>query len=161
MSSPPAPTDEASSYDAASAEAARGQPLIEGPRWYRHRIRTWGPFLALVAPGILGAVAWLSLRLFDTAWSGAVGLIGGVLAAPGLLAAGAPFGDNDMYPIAVAASGLLWLLIGFLASRQATRNPMATWSDYIRHLAWMTAGVWVGAGAALAIAALSISDSLI
>ena len=114
-----------------------------------------------MAPGILGAVAWLSLRLFDTAWSGAVGLIGGVLAAPGLLAAGAPFGDNDMYPIAVAASGLLWLLIGFLASRQATRNPMATWSDYIRHLAWMTAGVWVGAGAALAIAALSISDSLI
>ncbi len=109
---------------------------------------------------MVGVIAWLSLRLFDTAWSGAVGLIGGVIAAPGLLAAGAPFGDNALYPIAVAASGLMWLLIGVVASRRATRNPMATWGDFWRHYLWMLGGVWVGAGAALGIAALSISDSL-
>jgi len=112
-------------------------------------------------PSIVGAIAFLSLRLFDTAWSGAVGLIGGVFAAPALLAAGAPFGDRGLYPIAVAASGVMWLLIGFLAARRATRNPMATWSDFWRHYAWMCAGVWVGAGTALVVAALSISDSLV
>ncbi len=112
-------------------------------------------------PAIVGGIAYFSLHFFDTAWSGAVGLIGGVFAAPALLAAGAPFGERGLYPLAVAASGLLWLFVGFLAARRATRNPVATWGDFWRHYAWMCAGIWVGAGAALGIAALSISDSLI
>jgi hypothetical protein len=124
-------------------------------------VRTWGPLAALLVPAVVGAIAYFSLRLFDTAWSGAVGLIGGVFAAPALLAAGAPFGDRSLYPLAVGASALLWLLIGFLAARRATRNPMATWTDFWRHYAWMCAGVWLGAAVALAVAALSISDSLI
>ena len=111
-------------------------------------------------PALVGAIAYLSLRLFDTAWSGAVGLSGGVFASPALLAAGAPFGDRGSYPLAVAASGLLWLFVGLLAARRATRNPMATWSDFWRHYAWMCAGVWTGAALALGVAALSISDSL-
>ncbi len=111
-------------------------------------------------PTIVGAVAYFSLRLFDTAWSGAVGLIGGVFAAPALLAAGAPFGDRGAYPIAIGASAVLWLLVGLLAARRATRNPMAVWSDYWRHYAWMCAGIWAGAAIALVVAALSISDSL-
>ena len=135
-------------------------PLIEGPRWYRSKIRLWGPFLALVVPGIVGAIAYFSLQWFDTAWSGAVGLILGVMAAPALLAAGAPFGDRDLYPLAIAASGVMWMLIGFLASRRATRNPMATWGDYWRHYAWLCGGVWLGSAAALVIAAYSIGDSL-
>jgi hypothetical protein len=113
-----------------------------------------------VPPACVGAIAILSLRLFDSAASGAIGLIGGVMAAPGLLVAGAPFGDSDMYPIAVGASALFWVLIGVVASRRATRNPMATWHDFWRHYAWMCGGVWVGCGAALAVAAFSISDSL-
>ncbi len=120
----------------------------------------WGPLAALIAPAIVGAIAYFSLRLFDTAWSGAVGLIGGVFAAPALLAVGAPFGDRGLYPVAVAASGLLWLLVGYLAARRATRNPMATWADYWRHYAWLCAGVWAGAAIALGAAALTISDSL-
>jgi len=135
-------------------------PLVEGPRWYRSRLRTWGPFAALIVPAIVGAIAYGSLHFFDTAWSGAVGLIGGVFAAPALLAAGAPFGDRSMYPFAVAASGVMWMLVGFLAARRATRNPMATWPDFWRHYAWMCAGIWAGAAIALVVAALSISDSL-
>jgi hypothetical protein len=133
---------------------------VEGPRWYRSRLRVLGPFAALIVPAIVGAIAYGSLRFFDTPWSGAVGLIGGVFAAPALLAAGAPFGDRSLYPLAVAASGLLWILVGLLAARRATRNPMATWSDFWRHYAWMCAGVWAGAAIALVVAALSISDSL-
>lgn len=133
---------------------------MEGPRWYRSRLRTWGPLVALVPPAIVGAIAYSSLQLFDSAWSGAVGLIAGVWAAPVLLAAGAPFGDSSLYPWAMAASALLWFLVGLLAARRATRNPMATWGDFWRHYAWMCAGIWVGASAALIVAALTISDSL-
>ncbi len=135
-------------------------PLIEGPRWYRSRIRIFGPFVALVVPAVVGAIAVLSLRLFDTASSGAVGLIGGVFAAPGLLIAGAPFGDRDLYPAAIAGSVLMWVLVGALASRRATRHPMATWADFWRHYAWLCGGIWLGCAAALAAAAVSIGESL-
>ena len=111
-------------------------------------------------PGIVGAIAFLALRWSDAAWSGAVGLIGGVFAAPGLLLVGAPFGERGLYPVAILGSVVLWLLIGFLASRRATRNPTAMWDDYWRHFAWMCGGVWLGCSLALGVSALVISDSL-
>lgn len=148
----------------APAPAPSGAPvasaIVAGPRWYRGRIRLWGPFLGLLIPALVGFVAYGALRWFDTAWSGAVGLIGAVLAAPTLLAVGAPFSDRDLYPLAVAAGGVVWLLVGLLASRRATRNPMATWADFWRHYLVMLVGIWVGAGAALMIATISIGESL-
>ncbi len=116
--------------------------------------------MGLVVPAIVGVIALISLRLVDGPASGAIGLVGGVAAAPALLAVGAPFGDSAQYPEAVAASAVLWLVVGFVASRRATRNPVATWGDYWRHYAWLCAGIWIGVGAALGIAALAISDSL-
>ena len=97
----------------------------------------------------------------DAAWSGAVWLVGGVFAAPCLLLVGAPFGEEDLYPIAIGASVLLWLLVGLLAARRATRNPVATWSDYWRHYAWLCGGIWAGCAVALGVAAVVISDSLV
>lgn len=138
-----------------------GGPVVEGPRWFRTRIRLYGPLLALVPPAIVGAIAIASLRLFESALSGAVGLVGGVMAAPALLVAGAPFGDRDVYPLAVAASALVWVLLGFLAARRSTRYPLATWHDFWRHYAWLCGGVWVGCWAALGIAAWSVSDALV
>jgi hypothetical protein len=114
-----------------------------------------------VIPGVLGALAYAALHYSDASWSGAFGLVGGVIAAPGLLAAGAPFGDRDLYPLAAIASGFLWIAVGFLASRRATRHPMATWGDFWRHYFWMAAGIWVGSGAALGIATVSIGETLI
>ena len=121
----------------------------------------FGPFLALVIPGILGAIAYLSLQLSDTSWSGPVGLIGGYFAAPALLAIGAPFADRSVYPIAAAASAVMWLLVGILASRRSTRNPMATWSDYWRHYLWMLSGIWVGVTVGLAIATVRLGDGVV
>jgi hypothetical protein len=135
--------------------------LIEGPRWYRNRIRWLGPFAGLLGPGALGAIAYLSLQLFDTAWSGTVGLIGGYLAAPTLLAVGAPFADRGIYPLAVAASGLMWLLVGLLAARRATRNPMASWTDFWRHYGWMVFGIWTGVVIALGVAMWQVGDSVV
>lgn len=110
---------------------------------------------------MLGGIAWAALRVSDAGWSGAVGLIAGVCAAPALLAAGAPFGDDGLYPIAVAASAVMWLLIGWLAARKATRNPMATWRDYWRHYSWLFGGICLGACAALAVSAWVVADPLL
>lgn len=137
-----------------------GSPLVDGPQWYRARIRGWGPLLGVLLPAVIGGLAYAALRLSDAAWSGAVGLIGGVVAAPGLLAAGAPFGDRGLYPVSIAASGVMWMAVGLLASRRATRNPLATWADYWRHYLWMAGGIWAGAGIALGVATVVIGDPL-
>ncbi|WP_395152766.1 hypothetical protein [Ilumatobacter sp.] len=143
-----------------SADRGRDAPLIDGPRWYRTRIRARGPLLGLLFPALIGSASYAVLHLSDAAWSGAIGLIGGALAAPGLLIAGAPFGDRSVYPVAVAASAVAWILVGLLASRRATRNPLATWNDYWRHYFWMAAGIWFGAGIALGIATISLGEAL-
>lgn len=134
--------------------------IVGGPQWYRHRIRVWGHWLALLIPACVGAIAYGSLRLFDTAWSGIVGLLGGVMAAPALLFVGAPFGERSDYPYAILASGVLWMVVGFIAARRATKNPTADWSDYWRHYLVMMIGIWAGAGIALGIAAISIGNSV-
>lgn len=135
--------------------------LIEGPRWYRSRIRLWGPLAGLLIPGTVGLIAYLALQLSDAPWSGTVGLIGGYLGAPVLLVVGAPFADRGSYPLAVAASGVIWILVGWLASRRATRNPMASWADYWRHYLWLLGGVWLGVVVALGVATVQIGSGVV
>jgi len=135
-------------------------PLLAGPRWYRSRIRSLGWLVGLIPPAVVGGVASLALRLGDTRLSGLVGLFAGVVAAPGLLVVGAPLADESNYPLAVVASTPLWMLIGFLASRRATRSPMATWRDFWREYAWMFVGVAIGAAGALIAATVILGESL-
>lgn len=109
----------------------------------------------------LGAAALIALQLGDGRPSGLVGLIGGVSAAPGLLVVGAPFADGSQYPLGVLASVPLWLLLGFVASRRATQRPMASWSDYVRELTWLSVAVVMGAAGALVAATAILGESLI
>ena len=135
--------------------------VYEGPRWFRLRIRSRGPFLAVVPPAILGAVALLSLNLFDGKASGYVGLILGVLAAPILLAVGAPFSDSSLWSIGIALSAMLWLIVGSVAARRTTRNPMAGWPDFWRTFFWLAGGIWIGAAAALLVARYAVGEALV
>jgi hypothetical protein len=135
--------------------------VLEGPRWYRTRIRGQGPFLALIAPVVLGAVALVALNIGDSTASGLVGLVLGVFAAPGLLAVGAPFSSATLYPIGIAVSVVLWLVVGYVAARRATRNPMASWADFWRNYWWLAVGIWIGASAALVIARYTLGEALI
>lgn len=137
------------------------RPVADGPRWYRSRIRTRGPFAALVPPAVLGALALVLLNAFDSTWSGVGGLVAGVCAAPGLLAVGAPLSDRSMWPAGIAISVVLWLLIGFVASRRATRNPVAGWSDFWRDFRTLAVGTWIGAVLALIVVRYILGEALI
>lgn len=110
---------------------------------------------------VLGAIASVALRVGDGRLSGLVGLIGGVSAAPGLLVAGAPLASSENYPLAVVASVPLWLALGLIASRRATRNAMASWRDYWRELMFLTVGVMLGALAALIAATQILGESIV
>ncbi len=109
----------------------------------------------------MGSIAWVALKTSDGRLSGILGLFGGVSAAPGLLIAGAPFGDESQYPLAVLASIPLWMLLGFLASRRATRSVVASWRDYWLQLTWLTIGVIAGSMAALVAAASILGESMV
>lgn len=119
-----------------------------------------GPLLAVLPPAAIGGLAWLALELGDGRLSGIVGLFGGVIAAPGLLVAGAPFGDDSTYRIAVLASVPLWLLIGIVAARRSTRSPIAVWSDFWREYTWLAMGVALGAVGGLAAASTVLGETL-
>ena len=138
-----------------------GGALIAGPRWYRSRIRVLGPLLGLVPMAVLGGAGLLTLRMGNGRTSGLIGLVAGVSAAPGLLLAGAPFADDATYPRAVLLSVPLWLLLGLLASRRATRSTIASWRDYWREMLLLTLAVVVGAVVALVIAAASLTQSIV
>lgn len=141
--------------------AGDSAPLTAGPRWYRARIRVLGPLLGLVPMALFGTIAMVALRLGDGRSSGLIGLVGGVTAAPGLLVAGAPFADDARYPLAVIASIPLWIVLGLIASRRATRQVVASWRDYWRELAWLSIGVLMGAIGALVAATSILGESLI
>jgi hypothetical protein len=136
-------------------------PVTAGHRWYRTRLRVLGPLVGLVPMAVLGAFSWLVLRIGDGRLSGTVGLVTGATAAPGLLVAGAPFADDARYPTAVLASVPVWLVLGLIASRRATRPLMASWRDYWREMAFLGAALMAGVVGAMVVATTILGESLV
>ena len=126
------------------------QPVPMGPRAYRSKLRGSGPFVALLPPGILGVVSLLLLRGHTSLLRGVAGFLTAIFAAPGLLVAGAPLrSGRSVYLGAVVGSAVLWMIVGAIAARRATRMPAASWRDYWREYVWLAAGVWLGVVLAL------------
>lgn len=143
------------------AAVTRHQPVPGGPRHYRSRIRTLGPLASLVPPAVMGLLALIALRGSEGAARGLTGFLLAILASPALLAFGVPLSTGaGVYFLAGAVSAVLWLAIGVVASRRATRSPAPTWGDFWREWAWPAAGVWLGVLAALAIANLVLGKAL-
>jgi len=126
------------------------QPVPLGPRAYRSKLRSSGPVVALVPPGLLGLFSLLLLRGNTSLARGVAGFLAAILAAPGLLVAGAPLrSGRSVYLGAVLGSAVLWLIVGTIAARRATRMPAASWRDYWREYLWLAAGVGLGVVLAL------------
>jgi hypothetical protein len=117
--------------------------------------------VALVPPAALGLLSLLLLRGNTSLGRGVAGFLTAVMAAPGLLVAGAPLrSGGGVYLGAVVGSAVLWMIVGAVAARRATRLPAATWSDYWREYAWLAVGVWLGVLAALAAVNLMFGRAL-
>jgi hypothetical protein len=126
------------------------QPVPLGPRAYRSKLRGSGPIVALVPPAVLGVFSLVLLRGHTSLVRGVAGFLTAVCAAPGLLVAGAPLrSGRNVYLGAVAGSAVLWMLVGAIAARRATRLPAASWRDYWREYLWLAVGVWLGVVVAL------------
>ena len=126
------------------------QPVPMGPRAYRSKLRGSGPFVALLPPGILGVFSLMLLRGHTSLVRGVAGFLTAILAAPGLLVAGAPLrSGRSVYFGAVVGSAVLWMIVGAISARRATRMPAASWRDYWREYVWLAAGVWLGVVLAL------------
>ena len=126
------------------------QHVPMGPRHYRSKLRGSGPLVALVPPAILGVIALLLLGSHTSFARGIAGFLTAVFAAPGLLVAGAPLRSGSrVYLGSVAGSAVMWMLVGVIAARRATRVPAASWRDYWREYAWLAVGVWLGVVVAL------------
>jgi hypothetical protein len=121
-----------------------------GPRAYRTKLRSSGPVVALVPPGLLGLFSLMLLHGHSSLTRGLAGFLTAVLAAPGLLVAGAPLrSGGNVYLVAVLGSAVLWMIVGAIAARRATRHPAASWRDYWREYLWLAVGIWLGVVVAL------------
>ena len=122
---------------------------------YRRSIRSRGPLVALVVPALAGLVGLMLLRGNDSTTRGVGGFVLVMLAAPLLTVAGVPLRSGaSVYLAAVVASAVLWLLLGLIASRRATRTTVATWGRFWGEYLVMLCAVW--AGTVLAIVAANV-----
>jgi len=138
------------------------QPVRQGPRAYRAQIRRLGPLVGLLPAAVLGLVSAMLLHGNTSTVRGVAGFLAAVLAAPGLLVAGAPMTDGaGVYGPAVLGSAAVWLVIGLVAARRATRRPVATWGDYWREHLWLAGGVWLGVIGALVAANLLLGGAFL
>jgi hypothetical protein len=125
-------------------------PVRHGPRAYRRQIRGLGPVLGVLPPALLGLLAAFLLNgNTDSTARGVFGFLAAVLAAPGLLVAGAPLTSGGALVLAVVASAVVWLLLALTATRRATRTPVAMWRDFWREYFWLAGAVWLGVVGAL------------
>ncbi len=135
--------------------------VVGGSRWYRTRLTLGGPAVALAPPLTLGLVALVVLRVGSGRLSAVLGLLGGVIAAPGMLVIGAPIADEGSYPTAILISIVFWAIIGLIAARRAVRRPFATWRDFWLQYSLLAAATAVGAIVGMVLAAAKIGETLL
>jgi len=130
-----------------------------GPIAYRRRLRSVGPFMALVPPGVAligAAMVWQFSRCSGEACvtSGATGWLLAAMALPTSLVVGMPWEAGSLrYLVMGVTSAFVWMSLGYLAARRATRSPVAGWRDWWREYIWYLLGVWAGVLAALGVLA--------
>ena len=118
--------------------------------------------MALVVPALAGLVGLMLLRGNDSTTRGVGGFVLVMLAAPLLTVAGVPLRSGaSVYLAAVVASAVLWLLLGLIASRRATRTTVATWGRFWGEYLVMLCAVWVGTVLAIVAANVVLGRAVI
>jgi hypothetical protein len=142
------------SYDERVASTTSdGALFADGILEHRAMLRRRGAFAALRIALAIGFVGGVLIAL-PGALLGVIGFLLLVMAAPTLSVLGVPAVTSPViYAAGAATSVVLWLVIGRLAARRATRRAVASWPEWRREFLPLAAGVWFGALLALALAA--------
>ena len=127
-------------------------PLVpRGPAHYRRKIRRLGMLAALVMPTsslAVGVLVWRFWPCPDGSRCLVPSVIGWILAAlalPTAVLVGLPFSGGPVrLAVAAVTSAVAWIVIGFAASRRATRVPVADWRDWRREYLWLAIPLWLG-----------------
>lgn len=113
-------------------------------------------------PGVLGVLGLMMLRNSHSTARGVGGFVFSVLAAPLLPAFGAPIrSGGSVYALAVVGSAVVWLAVGALAARRASRRAVATWGGYWAEYMLLALSVWVGVVLSLVAANLVLGRALL
>jgi hypothetical protein len=109
-----------------------------------------GPVVALLPAALLGALSIALLRHNEATSRGVTGFAAAVLAAPALMPFGVPLatGSQRLW-LGIFVSAIVWMAVGVVAARRATRSPVAGWRDFWREFGWLAAGIWIGVVLAL------------
>jgi hypothetical protein len=133
-----------------------------GMRSYRRSIRARGPLVALLIPAILGIVSLVLLHNSTSTSHGIGGFLAAMLAVPLLPAFGVPIrSGGSTYLLAVLASAVVWMVVGLIASRRATRAPFARWGTYWGEYLMLALSVWGGVVLSLVAANLVMGRALL
>ncbi len=108
----------------------------------------------------MGLLALALTRNNTSTAKGIAGFALGVLAAPGLLVAGAPLTSTSRYAPAIVGSAVFWALLGMFAGLRATRRPVAGWTDFWREYLWLAVPAWLGVIGALVLANVVLGKAL-
>lgn len=138
-----------------------GSVLPDGWGDHRRRVRRGGALAALLLPSTAGLTAVVLLWSGAGDWSGIAGLALAVAAAPLLPVVGVPAtADPSRVMVGGAASAVLWLVLGAVAARRATRTPGASWPEWRRDYTRLALGVVVGGWVSLLLAAMVVGVRL-
>ncbi len=141
----------------------RALPVVPGgPRAFRYRIRRLGPLAALVPAAVLSVASYGLLHDNAATSRGIAGFAAAVLGAPALMAFGVPLASgSSKLMLGALVSAVLWLLVGLVAARRATRSPVATWRDFWREYLWLAGGIWAGVVVSLVVVELTVGRALL
>lgn len=141
------------------------KPVPYGPLAYRRGIVRRGPWVALLPALVLIGLMVLARLVLTCPPQGACSTrvvtswLLPALALPTAVLFGLPMEADLARVIAVGVSStLIWLLIGRIAARRATRQPIATWRDYVREFAWLAVAVWLGIATGSALIGLGVGQ---
>lgn len=141
-----------------STRATPESMVPDGIGYHSRSIKSLGPFAALGPMAIFGLLSSLFLWGSQSTLRGVIGFVLAILSCPTLPLFGFPVSSRGTMWIAVLiSSAALWIAIGTLAARRATSRAVAGWREWRREWLRLAIGLWIGAFAGLAIAAILLT----
>lgn len=128
-----------------ASRSAAESAVPDGPRFHRQQIVRYGPLASLIVPAVSGILALILLYGSQSTWRGIIGLTAALLALPTLPIVGIPVtAGPTRWLVAIISSVALWLFLGHVAARRASRRMASSWPEWRQQWWRLAAGSWMG-----------------